>query len=179
MRGQLQDWNCRAGQNSLIIRTDGTLAPCFPLYSATCDWGTAGKPNFDSRQLCQIKGECQPHCFSTLNHTLAYCYDAGRVIRWLLKQARNGFRGRQAVSRTDGRRWVRQMPTAIADCGTLPLSFGTYFSSAVPEMHRHECVALPPFGTLLCSSSFAGMRPSWRQEARSDEPLGVQLVRTC
>ena len=93
MRGQLQDWNCRAGQNSLVIRTDGTLAPCFPLYSATCDWGTTGKPTFDSRQLCQIKRECQPHCFSTLNHTLAYCYDAGRVIRWILKQARNGFQG--------------------------------------------------------------------------------------
>jgi hypothetical protein len=29
MRGKLQDWDCRAGQNSLIIRTDGTLAPCF------------------------------------------------------------------------------------------------------------------------------------------------------
>ena len=93
MRGQLQHWNCRAGQNSLIIRTDGTLAPCFPLYSATCDWGVAGKPHFDARQLCQIKSECQPHCFSTLNHTLAYCYDAGRVIRWLSKQAANGFRG--------------------------------------------------------------------------------------
>jgi MoaA/NifB/PqqE/SkfB family radical SAM enzyme len=93
MRGQLQDWNCRAGQNSLIIRTDGTLAPCFPLYSATCDWGAAGNPKFDPRQLCQIKGECQPHCFSTLNHTLAHCYDAGRVFRWFMRQARNGFRG--------------------------------------------------------------------------------------
>jgi len=38
MRGKLQEWDCRAGLNSLIIRTDGTLAPCFPLYSATCDW---------------------------------------------------------------------------------------------------------------------------------------------
>ena len=32
------DWNCRAGQNNIVIRTDGTLAPCFPLYPATCDW---------------------------------------------------------------------------------------------------------------------------------------------
>jgi hypothetical protein len=92
MRGQLQEWNCRAGQNSLVIRTDGSLAPCFSLYSATCDWGTAGKPNSSSQQLIEIK-ECQPHCFSTLNHTLAYCYDAGRIIRWLLKQTANGFRG--------------------------------------------------------------------------------------
>ena len=44
MRGKLQQWDCRAGQNSLIIRTDGTLAPCFPMYSASHDWGTAGHP---------------------------------------------------------------------------------------------------------------------------------------
>lgn len=36
-----------AGQNSLIVRTDGTLAPCFPMYSASCDWGVVGKPGFD------------------------------------------------------------------------------------------------------------------------------------
>jgi MoaA/NifB/PqqE/SkfB family radical SAM enzyme len=93
MRGKLQEWNCRAGQNSLIIRTDGSLAPCFPLYSAKCDWGTAGEPKFASQGLVEIKKECQPHCFSTLNHTLAYCYDAGRIVRWLLKQAANGFQG--------------------------------------------------------------------------------------
>ena len=42
MRGQVPPWQCRAGQNSLIIRTDGSLAPCFPMYSATHDWGTVG-----------------------------------------------------------------------------------------------------------------------------------------
>jgi MoaA/NifB/PqqE/SkfB family radical SAM enzyme len=93
MRGKLQDWNCRAGQNSLIIRTDGTLAPCFPMYSASCDWGVVGNPKFDANQLRQAKRECQPHCFSTLNHNLAYCYDAGRAIKWVLKQALRGFRG--------------------------------------------------------------------------------------
>lgn len=93
MRGKLQDWDCRAGQNSLIIRTDGSLAPCFPFYSATCDWGVAGSPRFDSKQLAVLKRECQPHCFSTLNHTLAYCYNARRVLRWFLMQAAHGFRG--------------------------------------------------------------------------------------
>jgi len=93
MRGKLQDWNCRAGQNALIIRTDGTLAPCFPMYSATCDWGVVGKPNFDVTQLTEVKRQCQPHCFSTLNHNLAYCYDAGRAFKWLMKQALNGFHG--------------------------------------------------------------------------------------
>ena len=39
LRGKVKPWNCRAGQNSLIIRVDGSLAPCFPMYSATYDWG--------------------------------------------------------------------------------------------------------------------------------------------
>jgi len=93
MRGKLQDWQCRAGQNSLIVRTDGTLAPCFPMYSASCDWGVVGKPKFDADQLRCTKRECQPHCFSTLNHNLAYCYDAGRAFKWVLKQALRGFQG--------------------------------------------------------------------------------------
>jgi MoaA/NifB/PqqE/SkfB family radical SAM enzyme len=93
MRGRLQQWNCRAGQNSLIIRTDGSLAPCFPMYSAGCDWGVAGQPKFEVAQLTELKRECQPRCFSTLNHNLAYCYDAGRVIKWMWKQARRGFQG--------------------------------------------------------------------------------------
>ncbi len=93
MRGGLQEWNCRAGQNSLIIRTDGSLAPCFPLYEATPYWGEVGCPEFDSELLDEVKCECQRHCFSTLNHTLAHCYDAGRIFRWMVKQAANGFRG--------------------------------------------------------------------------------------
>ena len=47
MRGKLQEWNCRAGQNNVIIRTDGTLAPCFPMYTATYDWGVVGGHKFE------------------------------------------------------------------------------------------------------------------------------------
>jgi MoaA/NifB/PqqE/SkfB family radical SAM enzyme len=93
MRGKVQEWNCRAGQNTLIIRTDGTLAPCFPLYNASYDWGTIENHRFDTKQLTEMKRDCQPHCFSTLNHIVAYCYNDGRVIRWLLKQAVNRFQG--------------------------------------------------------------------------------------
>ena len=93
MRGKLQEWNCRAGQNSIIIRTDGSLAPCFPMYNAPKYWGVAGQPCFDSQQLLDMKVNCQPHCFSTLNHNLAYCYDASRAIRWVFKQAARGFHG--------------------------------------------------------------------------------------
>lgn len=40
-----------------------------------------------------MKHDCQPHCFSTLNHIVAYCYNDTRVIRWLLQQALRGFQG--------------------------------------------------------------------------------------
>jgi MoaA/NifB/PqqE/SkfB family radical SAM enzyme len=93
MRGKLQEWNCRAGQNSIIIRVDGTLAPCFPMYSATYDWGAIEHHKFEVHQLNEMKKSCQPHCFSTLNHNLAYCYNDARVIRWIAKQAMRGFQG--------------------------------------------------------------------------------------
>jgi hypothetical protein len=93
MQGKLQEWNCRAGHNNVIVRVDGTLAPCFPMYSATYDWGVVGDHKFETKQLQQMKVGCQPHCFSTLNHNLAYCYDTARVIRWVGKQAMRGFQG--------------------------------------------------------------------------------------
>jgi MoaA/NifB/PqqE/SkfB family radical SAM enzyme len=93
MRGIVEPWNCRAGQNSLIIRVDGTLAPCFPMYSARHDWGVVGNHNFEVPQLNEMKKECQTHCFSTLNHNLGYCYDAARALKWVFKQASRGFQG--------------------------------------------------------------------------------------
>jgi len=93
LRGKVEPWNCRAGQNSIIIRTDGTLAPCFPMYSASHDWGTIENHNFEVPQLNEMKKSCQTHCFSTLNHNLGFCYDDSRVIKWVLKQARHGFQG--------------------------------------------------------------------------------------
>jgi MoaA/NifB/PqqE/SkfB family radical SAM enzyme len=85
------DWNCRAGQNNVIVRTDGTVGPCFPMYSATYDWGNIDGHKFDRRQLGGMKETCQKHCFSTLNHNLGYCYNDARALKWLWKQARNRF----------------------------------------------------------------------------------------
>ena len=93
MRGEVEPWNCRAGQNNVIIRVDGSLAPCFPMYSATYNWGTIGNHKFEVKQLDIMKKECQTHCFSTLNHNLAYCYDSARAIKWVLKQAGRAFQG--------------------------------------------------------------------------------------
>ncbi len=89
-----QDWNCRAGQNNVIIRTDGTVAPCFPMYPANHDWGTIDAHKFESTQLVEMKKSCQKHCFSTLNHNLGYCYNDARVIKWIWKQVvRNKLQG--------------------------------------------------------------------------------------
>ena len=41
-----------------------------------------------------MKETCQRHCFSTLNHNLAYCYNDARVIKWLWSNAiKNKFQG--------------------------------------------------------------------------------------
>jgi MoaA/NifB/PqqE/SkfB family radical SAM enzyme len=77
------EWSCRAGQNNVIIRTDGTVAPCFPMYASTFDWGNIDHHKFESGQLESMKKTCQQHCFSTLNHNLAYCYNDARVIKFV------------------------------------------------------------------------------------------------
>ena len=92
MRGKVEPWNCRAGQNTLIIRTDGTLAPCFPMYSAKYDWGIVETPQFAKDQLTTMKESCNPHCLSTCNYLLSHCYDTKRAVSWVLRQARRGFR---------------------------------------------------------------------------------------
>lgn len=91
--GHSESWNCRAGRNTVIIRVDGTLAPCFPTYNAKHDWGTIGAPRFDRSQLDEMKQSCQAHCFSTLNHIVGYCYNDRRVMQLLLKRAAHGFQG--------------------------------------------------------------------------------------
>jgi MoaA/NifB/PqqE/SkfB family radical SAM enzyme len=91
LRGGIEPWGCRAGQNTMVIRTDGSLSPCFPMYSATYDWGVVGKPKFDNLQLAEMKKECELRCFSTLNHIVSSVYNNGRVIKWILRHAKNGF----------------------------------------------------------------------------------------
>jgi MoaA/NifB/PqqE/SkfB family radical SAM enzyme len=88
------EWGCRAGQNNVVIRTDGTVTPCFPMYPSNFDWGNIDEPKFDQKQLVEMKKTCEKHCFSTLNHNLAYCYNDARVIKWLWSQVvKNKFQG--------------------------------------------------------------------------------------
>src|SRR5271166_806837 len=88
---------CRSGiaAPGLIPSSCGRMAlsPCFPMYNATYDWGTIENHKFETGQLTEMKKSCQPHCFSTLNHILAYCYNDARVIKWMLRQALNRFQG--------------------------------------------------------------------------------------
>jgi len=84
-----------AGQNWLIIRTDGTLAPCFPhVQRESFDWGTVENQKFDLKQLAEMKQGCEPPMFFQRSaYNVAYCYSAARVMKWLWKQAMNGFQG--------------------------------------------------------------------------------------
>ena len=91
LRGHVDKWECRAGHNTTLIRTDGTLAPCFSMYSSTYDWGTVGNPKFDFRQLDEMKRVCRRRCLSTCQHTTGHAYKLWRVIKWLAKQAAGGF----------------------------------------------------------------------------------------
>ena len=93
MRGKVRAMELPRRTELLIVRVDGTLAPCFPMYYATYDWGASKSHKFEITQLNEMKKSCQPHCFSTLNHNLAYCYSATRVLKWVGKQAKHGFQG--------------------------------------------------------------------------------------
>lgn len=93
MRGHVDPWQCRAGQNSMLIRTDGTVAPCFPMYSATYDWGTIENQKFDFRQLDKMREGCNTHCLSTTQYVLGHYYNNQTVLRWIVKQALHGMSG--------------------------------------------------------------------------------------
>ena len=83
------DWNCRAGENNVIVRTDGTVAPCFPMYPSPFDWGNLDCPKYDQAQLVEMKKQCQRQCFSTLNHNLAYYYNDSWVIKFVWRSLVN------------------------------------------------------------------------------------------
>ena len=91
MRGGVPSWPCRAGQNTMIIRTDGTLAPCFAMYSAKHDWGVIEDQQFDVNHLDEMKKSCNQLCLSTCNYTLGHYYHDIRVIWWVIKLLLHGY----------------------------------------------------------------------------------------
>ena len=71
----------------------GGLEPTRLSNQANFDWGTIEHQKFDVVQLSEMKQSCELNCFSTLGANLAYCYSGTRVMKWLAKQALNGFQG--------------------------------------------------------------------------------------
>ncbi|MCH8928015.1 MAG: radical SAM protein [Candidatus Marinimicrobia bacterium] len=94
MRGQAVDWKCRAGHNSVFIKADGTLSPCFPLSNANKDWGNISEGfRLDHDELKEQKKECTPHCLSTCQYNVSHVYQLGtRALMWAFKHARMGGR---------------------------------------------------------------------------------------
>ena len=88
IRRQPIQWNCRAGINTLVIRTDGRLAPCFEFFNSPEDWGIVGEPKFDRQRLTEFKKQCNPHCLSTCNFTSAYYNDFTTILEWVGKYFR-------------------------------------------------------------------------------------------
>ena len=80
-------WDCRAGRNGALIRTDGTLSPCFDLICYDHDWGAIWEPKFDPDVLKEIKKTCNPNCLSTCYYTMAMYYNLGDFPQWIRKHA--------------------------------------------------------------------------------------------
>ncbi|GMR04427.1 MAG: hypothetical protein BMS9Abin23_0324 [Thermodesulfobacteriota bacterium] len=92
VRHESKPWACRAGHNSLVVRLDGTLAPCFELYSSKKDWGKIFAPKFDPLALTRQKKECNPKCLSTCNYQIAHYYENNRrALQWIYKHFHKGF----------------------------------------------------------------------------------------
>lgn len=90
MRGDIGQWECRAGMNGGLIRPDGTLAPCFDMINHGHDWGCVGAPRFDHGDLSSLKESCMSLCSSTCFHTMAHYYNLNTLSEWVRKHMRVG-----------------------------------------------------------------------------------------
>jgi len=97
MRGAGEHWGCRAGQNWLIIRTNGTLAPCFRCTTRRTTGALSQSKVRCPTTLGNEKG-CRAELLFNTRVNVAYCYSAARVMKWLWKQAMNGFQASGALN---------------------------------------------------------------------------------
>ncbi|NQV02835.1 MAG: radical SAM protein [Bacteroidia bacterium] len=95
IRNQLAPWPCRAGRLSMIIRVDGSFAPCMELLGTTEDWGNVYEgPKFDEARLTKQKKACSPHCLSTCNYQVQhYTQSMMYSLQWVVKHAYAHFLG--------------------------------------------------------------------------------------
>ncbi|MBN1849301.1 MAG: radical SAM protein [Deltaproteobacteria bacterium] len=89
IRHEQHPWPCRAGELSMIIRLDGSFAPCFELYNENEDWGNIyDGPKFDRIKLAARKRICSPHCLSTCNFQVTHYTSSGlHWLQWIAKHA--------------------------------------------------------------------------------------------
>jgi len=95
IRGRLKPWGCRAGELTMVIRLDGSFAPCFEFYGSNEDWGNLFEgPKFDRKALAEMKKNCSRHCLSTCNFQ-AYHYSKSFLysLQWVVKHAYSNFLG--------------------------------------------------------------------------------------
>ena len=95
IRGRMPSWPCEAGRISMVIRLDGSFAPCFELYGSKEDWGNIyDGPHFDPVKLEEQKQRCSPHCLSTCNFQVKhYSQSPLYSLQWLAKHAHAKFFG--------------------------------------------------------------------------------------
>jgi len=95
IRHELPPWPCCAGKYTMIIRLDGSFAPCFELYGSEEDWGNIYEgPKFDPLRLAKIKEKCTPHCLSTCNFQVNhYTQSLLYSFQWVAKHVQAHFFG--------------------------------------------------------------------------------------
>ena len=95
IRHELPPWQCAAGRLTMVIRLDGTFAPCFELYASKEDWGSIyDGPKFDASRLERQKQICSPHCLSTCNFQVNhYTRSILYSMQWVAKHAYAHFLG--------------------------------------------------------------------------------------
>ncbi|MFB3924843.1 MAG: radical SAM protein [Syntrophales bacterium] len=95
IRHELSPWACQAGKLTMVIRLDGSFAPCFEFYGSDRDWGSIYTGHkFDMDFLDKMKSRCSRHCLSTCNYqTFHYSCSLHHSLQWVSKHAYNHFFG--------------------------------------------------------------------------------------
>jgi hypothetical protein len=62
------DWDCRAGMSGGLIRSDGTLSPCFEMINYNHDWGHIWASNFSYEALTTLNEGVAPVLIDLLSY---------------------------------------------------------------------------------------------------------------
>lgn len=95
IRGKMNPWPCKAGILSMVIRLDGSFAPCFEMYGSQEYWGDIYQgARFDRHRLAELKETCSKRCLSTCNFQV-YHYTKSLLysLQWVAKHAYSHFLG--------------------------------------------------------------------------------------